>query len=231
MRIVILTGAGVSAESGVATFRDANGLWEEHDVTDVATPEGFARDPALVQRFYDARRARLVAVAPNAAHVALARLQRALPGAVTLVTQNVDDLHERAGGEVVHMHGELLRARCTARGNAMAWTGPLTGAACPECGATLRPDIVWFGEMPMRTDEIDAALARCDLFAAIGTSGGVYPAAGYVEVARARGARTVEINLEPSGNPGFDEVRTGLATRAVPAWVDEVLASAGASPS
>ena len=232
MRIVILTGAGVSAESGVATFRDANGLWEEHDIMDVATPEGFARDPALVQRFYDARRAQLAGVAPNAAHAALARLQRDLPaGAVTLVTQNVDDLHERAGADPIHMHGELLRARCTARGHVLDWAGPLTGAACPDCGAPLRPHIVWFGEMPMRTDEIETALASCDAFAAIGTSGEVYPAAGYVTLARAVGARTVEINLEPSGNPAFGEVRAGPATVAVPAWVDEMLASEGRNPS
>ena len=232
MRIVILTGAGVSAESGVATFRDANGLWEAHDIMDVATPEGFARDPALVQRFYDARRAQLAGTEPNAAHVALARLQRALPGgAVTLVTQNVDDLHERAGANPIHMHGELLRARCTARGDVLGWTGPLAGAACPDCGAPLRPHIVWFGEMPMRTDEIEPALAACELFAAIGTSGEVYPAAGYVELARASGARTVEINLEPSGNPAFGEVRAGPATATVPAWVDEMLAIAGRNPS
>lgn len=231
MRIFVLTGAGISAESGVATFRDAHGLWENHDIMDVATPEGFVRNPALVQRFYDARRAQLATVAPNAAHAALARLQRELPGDVTLVTQNVDDLHERAGGDPLHMHGELLKARCTARctteGNAMRWTGPLTGAACPECGARLRPHIVWFGEMPMRLDEIDAALEACDVFAAIGTSGEVYPAAGYVELARRIGARTVEINLEPSGGPGFDDVRIGPATREVPAWVDDMLTGTG----
>ncbi len=230
MNIVILTGAGLSAESGIRTFRDANGLWENHDIMDVATPEGFARDPALVHRFYDARRVQLGSVAPNAAHSALARLQRKLGIAVTVVTQNVDDLHERAGGDAIHMHGELLKARCTACDDVRPWSAPLGGAACPVCEAPLRPHIVWFGEMPLRLDEIDAALDALgpgDAFAAIGTSGEVYPAAGYVEVARRRGARTVEINLSPSGAP-FDEVRAGPATREVEAWVDAVLARAAA---
>ena len=223
MNLFILTGAGVSAESGVATFRDANGLWEDHDIMDVATPEGFAKDPALVQRFYDARRAQLGTVAPNAAHEALARLQRAHTGRVTIVTQNVDDLHERAGAEVLHMHGELLRARCTAHAHVHPWTGPLAGAACPDCGAPMRPDIVWFGEMPMHLDAIDAALAGADLFAAVGTSGEVYPAAGYADAARAAGIRTLEINLAPSDAARFDEVRVGPATVEVVAWVDALL--------
>ena len=223
MNVFVLTGAGVSAESGIRTFRDANGLWEGHDVMAVATPEGFAADPALVHRFYDARRAQLATVAPNAAHEALARLQRESTGRVTIVTQNVDDLHERAGAEVLHMHGELRRARCTARGHVHAWDGPLAGARCPDCGAPMRPHIVWFGEMPMRLDEIGEALAGAELFAAIGTSGEVYPAAGYVDAARAAGARAVEINLEPTGGARFDEVRAGPATRAVPAWVDGLL--------
>ena len=167
MNLFILTGAGVSAESGVATFRDANGLWEDHDIMDVATPEGFAKDPALVQRFYDARRAQLGTVAPNAAHEALARLQRAHTGRVTIVTQNVDDLHERAGAEVLHMHGELLRARCTAHAPRPPLDGAAGGRGLPDCGAPMRPDIVWFGEMPMHLDAIDAALADADLFAAV----------------------------------------------------------------
>ena len=224
--VFVLTGAGVSAESGIRTFRDANGLWEGHDVMAVATPEGFAADPALVHRFYDARRAELDRVRPNAAHEALARLQRELDGRVTIVTQNVDDLHERAGAEVLHMHGELRRARCTARGHVHRWSDPLAAAVCPDCGASMRPDIVWFGEMPMHLDRIETALAGADLFAAIGTSGEVYPAAGYAEAARAAGIPTVEINLEPTGGARFDEVRAGPATREVPAWVDALLSGA-----
>ena len=230
MNLFVLTGAGLSAESGVATFRDANGLWENHDIMDVATPEGFARDPALVHRFYDARRAQLAEVAPNAAHLALARLQREVRegnrGRVTIVTQNVDDLHERAGADVLHMHGELLRARCTAHAHVHRRRGALAGATCPDCGSALRPDIVWFGEMPMHLERIDTALADADLFAAVGTSGEVYPAAGYADAARAAGIRTVEINLAPSAPERFDEVRVGPATREVVRWVDELLGGA-----
>lgn len=226
MNIVILTGAGVSAESGVPTFRDANGLWEGHDVMDVATPEGFARDPALVQRFYDERRAALAGVEPNAAHRALARLQREHRGNVTLVTQNVDDLHERAGSEVLHMHGELRRARCLDCSGVHPWLEPIGSTGrCPACGGGLRPHIVWFGEMPFELERIGEALGGCDLFVAIGTSGEVYPAAGFVHEARAANARTLEINLVPSGGAGFDEVRAGAATREVAAWVAEVLAA------
>src|SRR5690625_1294365 len=213
MRTVVLTGAGISAESGVATFRDANGLWEGHDVMQVATPEGFAADPELVHRFYDERRRSLARVEPNAAHRALARLEAELGDDLLIVTQNVDDLHERAGASrVVHMHGELLKALCQACGERMAWHDDLApNPPCPTCGAQgLRPDIVWFGEMPYHMDEILGWLASSDLFAAIGTSGEVYPAAGFVAQARAAGARTVELNLDASRAASmFDDVRQG----------------------
>lgn len=226
--IVILTGAGISAESGLATFRGPDGLWEGHRVEDVATPEAFARNPDLVQRFYDARRARLGEVEPNAAHSALARLDAQWPGDLLIVTQNVDDLHERAGAKrVLHMHGELKSAWCRACEARAAWESDLGDAPpCPACGEAghLRPDIVWFGEMPYEMERIDAALRACDLFVSIGTSGAVYPAAGFVQTARYAGARTLEMNLEPSlGSVWFDEVRAGPATALVPAWVEEVL--------
>lgn len=225
--IVILTGAGVSAESGIDTFRDGGGLWEQHRVEDVATPEAFARDPDLVLRFYDMRRAAIQTKAPNAAHHALARLDRAWPGELLIVTQNVDDLHERAGAErVLHMHGEHLNAWCMACDARVPWTGPLIDRpACPTCGAAaLRPDIVWFGEMPYGMDAIFEALERADLFVSIGTSGAVYPAAGFVRNAREFGAETLELNLEPSqGTSWFDEARHGPATELVTAWVDEML--------
>ena len=227
LNIVILTGAGISAESGVPTFRAADGLWEGHRVEDVATPEAFARDPGLVQTFYDARRAALAGVVPNAAHLALAKLDRDFGGELLIVTQNVDDLHERAGTErLLHMHGELKRALCLGCGESHGWAGDLRGApACPGCGAAaLRPDIVWFGEMPYEMDRIEAALATCDLFVSIGTSGAVYPAAGFVRTARHYGAHTLEMNLEPSaGTRWFDEARHGPAGVLVPAWVDELL--------
>ena len=226
--IVILTGAGVSAESGVPTFRGPDGLWEGHRIEDVATPEAFRRNPVLVQRFYDERRAALAGVAPNPAHRALARLDAAWPGALLLVTQNVDDLHERGGARrLIHMHGELRRALCQACGAAPAWDGALSGdPACPRCEAMgqLRPDIVWFGEMPYAMDAIAAAIAACDLFVSIGTSGAVYPAAGFVDWARSAGARTLELNLDPSaGTPMFDEARHGPASLLVPAFVAELL--------
>ncbi len=226
--IVILTGAGISAESGIATFRASDGLWEDHRVEDVATPEGFARDPALVQRFYDARRARLKEVEPNAAHLALARLDAQWPGELLIVTQNVDDQHERAGAaRVLHMHGELKSAWCLACAARMRWEEDLGHRPpCPECGVPgrLRPDIVWFGEMPYGMDRIDRALLAADLFVSIGTSGNVYPAAGFVQTARYARARTLEINLEPSlGSFLFDESRTGRAGERVPQWVEEVL--------
>lgn len=225
MRIVILTGAGISAESGLKTFRDSGGLWEGHNVSDVATPEAFSRDPALVQRFYDERRQQLGTVQPNAAHQALARLEAEHDGELLLVTQNVDDLHERAGAKnVLHMHGELLSALCLTCGEQHRWQTTLSDApACPACGkATLRPDIVWFGEMPQHMDVIEEALNSCDVFAAIGTSGQVYPAAGFVAVAAAAGARTLEFNLAATA-PYFTEFREGPATETVPAWVDSLL--------
>jgi NAD-dependent deacetylase len=226
--IVILTGAGISAESGLATFRGPDGLWEGHRVEDVATPEAFARDPALVQAFYDARRARLKQVSPNAAHVALARLDAEWPGDLLIVTQNVDDLHERAGARrVLHMHGELNSAWCLACDARMRWEADLGDRpACPACGVAgrLRPDIVWFGEMPYEMERIDRALMDADLFVSIGTSGAVYPAAGFVQTARHAGARTLELNLEPSlGSAWFGESRTGPAGQLVPEWVAEVL--------
>jgi NAD-dependent deacetylase len=227
--IVILTGAGISAESGLATFRGADGLWEGHRVEDVATPEAFRRDPDLVHAFYDARRARLDEVEPNAAHHALARLDRDWPGELLIVTQNVDDLHERAGARrLLHMHGELRSAWCLACDRRMPWRATLGDRPpCPECGASggLRPDIVWFGEMPYEMERIDRALMGADLFVSIGTSGNVYPAAGFVQTARYAGALTLEINLEPSlGSFLFEESRTGPASRLVPEWVDELLA-------
>lgn len=225
--IVILTGAGVSAESGIDTFRDGGGLWEQHRVEDVATPEAFARDPDLVLRFYDMRREAIQTKQPNAAHFALARLDREWPGELLIVTQNVDDLHERAGARrVLHMHGEHLNAWCTACDVRSLWRGPLIARpACPECGETaLRPDVVWFGEMPYRMDEIYDALREADLFVSIGTSGAVYPAAGFVRNAREFGAETLELNLEPSqGSRWFHEARHGPATEIVPAWVEEIL--------
>ncbi len=232
--IVVLTGAGVSAESGLATFRGPDGLWEGHRVEDVATPEGFRRDPALVQRFYDARRAALCTVEPNAAHRALARLDAEWPGELLLVTQNVDDLHERAGAKrLLHMHGELSSGWCLGCGDRFGWEGPMgDGAACPACKGEgrVRPDIVWFGEMPYGMERIDQALQSCDLFVSIGTSGAVYPAAGFVQTARYCGARTVEINLEPSmGSFFFDESRMGRAAVLVPEWVEELLSRASTS--
>lgn len=226
--IVILTGAGISAESGIDTFRGAGGLWENHRVEDVATPEAFARDPNLVLRFYDMRRATIQQTLPNAAHFALAELDAQWPGQLLVVTQNVDDLHERAGGRrVLHMHGEHLNAWCTACDTRLRWTGPLIDRPpCPVCRAhALRPDVVWFGEMPYRMDLIFAALRAADLFVSIGTSGAVYPAAGFVQNARDLGARTLELNLERSqGSHWFHETRLGPASEVVPAWVDELLA-------
>lgn len=225
--IVILTGAGVSAESGIDTFRGAGGLWENHRVEDVATPEAFERDPELVLRFYDMRREAIQLKQPNAAHEALARLDHEWDGDLLIVTQNVDDLHERGGARrVLHMHGEHLNAWCIACDERSPWTGTLIERPpCPQCGVSaLRPDVVWFGEMPYRMEEIYGALRDADLFVSIGTSGAVYPAAGFVRNARELGAKTLELNLEESqGSRWFHESRLGPATEIVPAWVDEML--------
>lgn len=229
-RIVVLTGAGISAESGLRTFRAADGLWEEHHIEDVATPEGFARDPELVLRFYNARRAAAAAATPNAAHRALARLEADGRHEVLIVTQNVDDLHERGGSRsLIHMHGALTGALCARCGH--RWTAPAVmrvSDPCPACAhPAARPDIVWFGEMPYRMEEIWQALRRADLFVSIGTSGNVYPAAGFVADAGHAGVETLELNLEPSaGSRLFDAARHGPATRIVPEWVAEMLGEA-----
>lgn len=223
--IVILTGAGISAESGLGTFRDKDGVWMRHDLADLATPHGFARNPALVHEFYNARRAAAAAARPNAAHLALTQLQRGYAGRVVVITQNVDDLHTRAGtAGVIQMHGSLMRALCHGCGH--RWPAPARMAPqdpCPACGAAqTRPDVVWFGEMPYRMEEIYRALAEADLFVAIGTSGTVYPAAGFVAEAAQAGAETLEINLAPSGAM-FDRVLTGPAAQVVPDWVAGLL--------
>ena len=221
MRIVVLTGAGISAESGLRTFRAAAGLWEDHRIEDVATPEAFVRDPALVHRFYNARRTAAAQAQPNAAHRALADLAKRHD--LTLVTQNVDDLHERGGSsDVIHMHGELTSALCAACGH--RWPSPAdtdTTMLCPACGtAAVRPDIVWFGEMPYHMEQIWAAIEQADIFAAIGTSGQVYPAAGFGQHARRSGAHCVELNLDRSAvSRDFHEHLIGPATQIVPEWV------------
>ncbi len=229
--IVILTGAGISAESGIKTFRAADGLWENHRVEDVASPQGFARDPALVYRFYNARREQLLSpeVAPNPAHEALARLQAQHKGRITVVTQNIDDLHERGGSDnVIHMHGELLKARCL-HCNAIYETREAfdSETSCEKCDQSsgLRPHIVWFGEMPLYMDEISDALVSCDVFAAIGTSGHVYPAAGFVDMARHSGAKTIEFNIEETGSASvFHDGVYGPAGETIPQWVESLLA-------
>jgi NAD-dependent deacetylase len=233
-RVVILTGAGISAESGIATFRDKDGLWAKHDVSEVATPEAFARNPRLVQGFYNQRRSGVLQAKPNAAHLALAKLERELPklvhdAQVFLVTQNVDPLHERAGSKkLIHMHGELLSAWCQSCDGKHSWHDDLSAeTACPACTKPghMRPDIVWFGEMPYHMERIEQALAEADLFISIGTSGNVYPAAGFVAGARYVGAHTVELNLEPSaGASQFHERRHGPASVIVPKFINEMLA-------
>ncbi|NIF47887.1 NAD-dependent protein deacylase [Enterobacter sp. Ap-1006] len=229
-RVVVLTGAGISAESGIRTFRAADGLWEEHRVEDVATPEGFARDPALVQRFYNDRRRQLQQpeIQPNAAHLALAKLEEVLGDHFVLVTQNIDNLHERAGSKnVIHMHGELLKVRCASSGQVLDWQDDITPedrCHCCQISSALRPHVVWFGEMPLGMDEIYQAIATADYFIAIGTSGHVYPAAGFVHEARLQGAHTVELNLEPSQvGSEFEEKHYGLASQVVPEFVDKLL--------
>ena len=231
--IVVLTGAGISAESGLGTFRDrqGEGIWAKFDPMKLATPEAFARDPESVLAFYDLRRRNLLGAEPNAAHFALAQLKGALAergGRLTLVTRNIDDLHERAGSKrVIHMHGELLKARCSACEAVRPWRDDLgVSDVCPHCGrvGTLRPQVVWFGETPLELDVIDWALRQADLFVAIGTSGAVYPAAGFVAEACAYGLRTCEINLEAADNAQlFDEQRLGAASKTIPNWVEELV--------
>ncbi|MBI4604478.1 MAG: NAD-dependent deacylase [Planctomycetes bacterium] len=226
-RLTVLTGAGMSAESGVATFRGAGGLWEKHRLEDVATPEGFLRDPRLVLEFYNARRRQLRAVRPNAAHEALARLEGALVERLALITQNIDDLHERAGSRrILHMHGEILKARCVSCEAVLPWPGDITlEDACPACGDRLRPHVVWFGEMPFHLEEEIPRALEAEVFLAIGTSGTVYPAAGMAAEARLRGRLTVELNLDPSEQSHiFDHCVRGPAGTTVPAFVERILA-------
>jgi NAD-dependent deacetylase len=227
-RIVILTGAGISAESGLATFRDKDGIWSKVDYRTVATPEGFARNPGLVHDFYNVRRRDHAKVKPNGAHIALARLESEFPGEVVLVTQNIDALHEAAGScNVIHMHGELLKAWCLRCDNRYPWCDDIeTTTNCPACGKTggVRPDVVWFGEIPYHMEQIAVEMSRADLFISIGTSGSVYPAAGFVADARESGAHTVELNLEPSeGVSSFHETYYGPATEVVPEYVGKLL--------
>lgn len=229
--VVVLTGAGISAESGIKTFRDSNGLWENHAIEDVATPEGFAKNPALVHAFYNERRRQLFEVSANAGHLALVKLEKALSDQgcnFLLITQNVDDLHERAGSrQLLHMHGELRQVRCRHSGAIFSHLDDCSEASvCPCCNQqqALRPHIVWFGEMPLGMDEIEKSLSQCDLFIAIGTSGRVYPAAGFVQQAKAYGAHTVEINAEPSEVEGlFDESHYGPATAVLPTYVNRLI--------
>ncbi len=230
--IVVLTGAGISAESGIATFRDKDGIWAKHNIDDVATPEAFAKDPNRVHEFYNARRQALAApdIQPNAAHEALARLEADWPGDVVIVTQNIDDLHERGGSRnLIHMHGELSKSRCNSCGDVRLHMGDLSiemvCGACNDKGA-LRPHIVWFGEMPLEQDRIGQALDCCALFISIGTSGNVYPAAGFVHEVRMLGrAHTVELSLEPSLRESlFAERHYGPASEIVPKFVDRLLA-------
>jgi NAD-dependent deacetylase len=226
--IVILTGAGLSAESGLATFRDKDGIWSKYDYRDVATPEGFKRNPLLVHDFYNQRRRAHEGVRPNAAHLALARLEHEYQGEVVVVTQNIDALHEAAGSKnLIHMHGELLRALCAACGARHPWEADMgLETLCPSCArpGDMRPDVVWFGEMPYHMEAIAEQLGAADLFLSIGTSGNVYPAAGFVAEARANGAHTVELNLEPSeGASFFAEAIHGPATEIVPAYVERLL--------
>lgn len=230
-RVIVLTGAGVSAESGIRTFRATDGLWEECRVEDVATPEGFQRDPQGVQQFYNTRRRQLQQpeIKPNAAHLALAKLESVLGDRMLLVTQNIDNLHERAGSKrVLHMHGELLKVRCVSSGQVVSWQQDITPqdrCHCCQIAEVLRPHIVWFGEMPLGMDEIYHAISEADYFIAIGTSGHVYPAAGFVHEARLAGAHTVELNLEPSlVGSEFEEKYYGLASEKVPEYIEQLLA-------
>ena len=219
--IVVLTGAGISAESGLSTFRLKDGLWDNHSIDDVATPQGFLQDPSLVHDFYNTRRRQLSTVAPNPAHLALASFEQTFPGQFLLVTQNVDDLHQRAGSQnLIAMHGELLKACCVLCDAVHVIDSDITVASvCPECQrkGTLRPDIVWFGEMPKEMERIYDALSSCDLFVSIGTSGNVYPAAGFFQEAKLAGAQAIELNLDPGEHAsGFDLSLYGPASQLVP---------------
>jgi NAD-dependent deacetylase len=227
--VVVLTGAGISAESGIRTFRASDGLWEDHHIEDVASPEGFARDPDKVHRFYNQRRDQLLrqSIEPNPAHFSLADFELKFSGSYTLITQNIDDLHERAGSNSpLHMHGELLKIRCSQSGRIFECrenTTPLSKCPCCEMPGNLRPHVVWFGEMPLYMNEIYLALNNCDLFIAIGTSGNVYPAAGFFETAKMAGAHTAELNLEPSLNgPQFSEHHYGPASKVVPHYLKTI---------
>lgn len=233
--IVVLTGAGISAESGIKTFRAADGLWEDHRIEDVATPEAFVRNPELVQRFYNERRRPILngEIQPNPAHKALAKLEQTMvkdfDGEFLLVTQNIDNLHELGGSEnVLHMHGEILKMRCkTTQQEYHCKTEISVSDRCKCCGTpgTLRPHIVWFGEMPIGMEQIYKSLSDCDLFISIGTSGNVYPAAGFVQIANQAGAKTLEINLEESQvASNFDEAIYGKAGQVLPQWVDQCIA-------
>lgn len=226
-RIVVLTGAGISAESGIPTFRDANGMWEQHLIEDVASPVAFANNPDTVHRFYDARRAQTHEVRPNAAHWALSRLESVFPGEVLIITQNIDDLHEQARSEnVLHMHGRIRSALCTACGARQDHYGDLIDRpACESCGErALRPDVVWFGERVREEEWIRHAVENCEIFAVIGTSGAVHPAAGLVEIAEEHGAQTVLVDLDPDAHDDvYDLVYEGPASESVPHWVREVM--------
>ncbi|MCQ8184946.1 NAD-dependent deacylase [Parvularcula maris] len=230
LRIVVLTGAGISADSGVDTFRDQNGAWVKNNPMKVATPEGFAEDPERVHAFYNARRAQLPGVDPNPAHVALAELEREAVkagGSFTLVTQNVDNLHARAGSKnILPIHGSLTKVSCQACQEVFDWEKNLSvKTPCPSCGArAMRPYIVWFGEIPRHFDKVEEAMMEADLFISVGTSGSVYPAAGLVGFARERGIPRVELNLEPSDNAYlFTDKRYGRASEVVPAYVRDLV--------
>ena len=226
--IVILTGAGISAESGIKTFRASDGLWEDHRIEDVATPGAFIRDPNLVHKFYNTRREKLLSpeIAPNPAHYALAKLEKIFNGEFTLVTQNIDNLHERAGSKnILHMHGELLKMRCKHTNQIYECQSPISvndSCACCNLAGNLRPHIVWFEEMPLFMDEIYQAVESCDLFISIGTSGNVYPAAGLVQIANQNGAMSIEMNLEESNTASqFKNAIYGKASKTLPNWLKE----------
>ena len=232
--IVVLTGAGISAESGIKTFRAADGLWENHPVEEIATPEGLERNPPLVYEFYNQRRRQILSkeIKPNPAHTALAKFEHEFDGTFLLITQNIDNLHERAGSEnLLHMHGEILKMRCRNSQLVFDIREDLvfdTTCRCCRSAGNLRPHIVWFGEMPLHMNQINQALQQCDLFVAIGTSGNVYPASGFYQTAKIRSADTVELNLEPTGST-FDEHKYGQASVVVPAYFEGLLATVHAA--